>query len=64
MTIVGTCHFVSRNAAYKYYAGYGLTAADVALKIAAREIAIGPPKVKGGEAVILVDGDTRYAVVS
>jgi hypothetical protein len=67
MTITGTCYFVSRTAAiryYRYYAGEGEDAPHVVeRKIAAGEIHIGMPPLKENEGVRIIDNGTRYAVV-
>ena len=61
---VGTCHFVSRWTAVRYYAAqYGFDAgAEVEKKINSGEIKIGPPPLKPGERYALIDNDTRYAI--
>ncbi len=53
---IGTCHFVTFNAAVRYYEPYGYNSADVNRKLAAGEIAIGRPE---GQNVKL-DNDGRY----
>jgi len=58
----GTCHFVSRRAALKYYAIYEQTAKDVDVSIAEGRIAIGPPTVKPGYCLAGVNEDGRYMI--
>ena len=66
MTIrTGTSHFVSIEAATKYYRPYdGVgTYASVVRRVEAGEIHIGPPTVKAGQTVEIIDNGTRYAIV-
>jgi hypothetical protein len=60
----GTAHFVNEDAAVRYYRRQGFTRADVRRKAKAGEIQYGPPPVKDGESLELVDCFTRYAIVS
>lgn len=60
--IYGTSHFVSLQAAHRYYAMYHEGREAVARKIENKEIAIGPPSAKPGERVILIDSGMRYAI--
>lgn len=62
--IVGTPYFVSRDAAIKYYRGYGFdnVGAAVERKIQEKEIYIGKPPTKSGDSLLLVDDGTRYAI--
>lgn len=62
-TRVGTSHFVDTANAYTYYGRQGIDAAGVRQKIAEGEISIGPPPIKPGQGVVIVDGGTRYAIV-
>ena len=62
LTRFGTCHFVSRDAALKYYATYGQTSADVDGSIRQGNIAIGPPDLKPGFALAGVNEDGRYEI--
>jgi hypothetical protein len=66
MTRTGTCHFLSRRSAQRYYAepgGTWATAREIERKIAAGEIKVGPPAIKPGQRLTLVDAGTRYAIV-
>lgn len=56
-TRIGTCHFVTFNAAVRYYMPYGYNSADVNRKLAAGEIAIGRPEGRG----VRLDSDGRYS---
>lgn len=63
-TTYGTANFVSKATAIRYYQPYFYenTAVAVEQKIAEGEIFIGPPKVKPGETLSIIDDGTRYAV--
>lgn len=65
MTITGTSHFVSREAAIRYYTPYEypIAAEAVDAKIAGDEIHIGKPALKAGERLLIIDGG-RYAIES
>lgn len=63
MQYYGTHHFVSLQAAHRYYAMYDEGWEAVARKIESKEIAIGPPAAKPGERVIIIDSGMRYAIV-
>ena len=64
MTRVGTNCFVSRAAAYAYYALYGHDEADVDAKIASGAIYIGTAHLRMREGDRLVrDKDGRYHIV-
>ena len=63
MQYYGTHHFVSLQGAHRYYADYGLGFKDVERKIQEKEIAIGPPQVKEGQRLTLIDGGRRYAII-
>jgi len=61
----GTSHFVSKAAAIAYYLPYEGNHAVVAAvnrKLAAGEIHIGPPTLKPGDRLTIVDAGTRYAI--
>lgn len=58
----GTSHFVSREAAVRYYAEYGENAADVDRKLREGIIAIGAPKVKRYEKLSIIPGEGRYQI--
>ncbi len=62
--IIGTAHFKDLRAAKLYYRDYGYDGEEVNAKLRAGEIFIGPPKLKDGERVILIDHYRRYAVVT
>jgi hypothetical protein len=57
---IGTCHFVSKTAADKYYKPYGYTACQ---KIAEGAIKIGKPTCNLNEKVI-VNSEGRYEIIS
>lgn len=59
---VGTSHFVNRLAAIRYYLPYGYTAATLARKEEEGEIHFGPPPLKPGERLVVIDDGTRYAI--
>lgn len=61
-TRIGTCHFVSLDAAERYYADYGYGAAEVAEKLAAGEIAVGRPEAEAGQIVGVISGEGRYYI--
>lgn len=60
--ITGTCHFVTREAAIRYYEPYGFDAADVQRKLDDGEIRLGEPPLQPGQKSFLVDDGTRYAI--
>jgi hypothetical protein len=64
-TTIGTSHFVSLDAAIRYYSDYDYddVKGAVARKIAEGEISIGKPDLKPGERLTLVDEGKRYAIV-
>lgn len=62
--IIGTNHFTSTNAAYRYYRDYGYDRAAVKAKFARGEIVAGPPELKDGEKLSVIDNGTRYAVTT
>lgn len=63
--IVGTCHFVNRCAAIKYYSDYHYDDVEstVNRKVEDGEIFIGRPLIKPGEKLVLLDDNTRYGIV-
>lgn len=63
--ITGTSYFVTKNAAIRYYKGYGYadTVKTVERKIREGEIHIGKPPYKPGvERLVLLDGGKRYGI--
>ena len=58
----GTCYFVSKRAAVRYYRDYIIDTRGVDQKIAADEIRIGKPTIKAGETLHIIDNGTRYAI--
>ena len=60
--IVGTSHFVSLEAAIRYYREYDLDSAEVARKIADGEIHIGAPELLMGQKLIKIDNGLRYGL--
>lgn len=60
----GTPHFVSVAAAVAYYKPYGYksTLAAVLRKKQDGEIHIGPPTLKPGQTLRIIDGGLRYAI--
>lgn len=65
MTIVGTCHFVSRSHALRYYRGYHYDNVSrmVSRKLREGEIKLGPPKPKQDEQMF-VNNEGRYCLES
>jgi hypothetical protein len=63
--ITGTSHFVSIEAAERYYQPYGYdnVRETVQQKIREGEISIGKPSIKPGEGLTLIDGGMRYGIV-
>ena len=59
--IIGTCHFVSIEAAYRFY-GYGFTKKEVDQKLIDGEIAIGWPKLKEGQYMFVDQREQRYFI--
>lgn len=64
MSRVGTSHFVSLRAAARYYKGQNENRRDVERKLREGLIHIGPPEIKAGERLEVIDNGTRYAIVS
>jgi hypothetical protein len=64
MTIIGTSHFTSQRAAERYYAEYGYADVKAAVqhKLAEGEIHVGPPVLKAGQTLSLIDDGARYAI--
>lgn len=66
----GTSHFVSRAMAVRYYGEYTPGAklaekvATVDRKLKEGSIHIGPPELKPGETLSVIDDGTRYAITS
>jgi hypothetical protein len=60
MHMIGTAHFVSKAAAYRYYLAQRLTHNDVERKLAEGEIFIGKPETKANESVFIREG--RYHI--
>ena len=60
----GTAHFVSKAKAVQYYRDYEGNNAKEAVerKLAAREIAIGPPALPANGRLLIIDNGTRYAI--
>lgn len=61
--VTGTNHFVSYNAAKRYFAPYGFGDEDIQRKIADGGIKIGKPETTVEQILITIDKDTRYAIV-
>lgn len=64
MDSYGTHHFVSLQAAIRYYKPYGNDKAEVERKVAAGEIAIGEPPAREGYRVSIIADEGRYAMVA
>lgn len=64
MTINGTNHFTSRQAAIRYYKSQGWLCVEEAVdqKLEDGSIEIGLPKLKPGEKWRVVDNGTRFAI--
>jgi hypothetical protein len=60
--LVGTCHFVSRQAMIDYYKTYDYDENDIDAILIEEINFIGPPKLKPGEKLIVIDNDCRYAI--
>lgn len=60
----GTSHFVSFESARRYYLPYGFknTAEAVRRKIQDGEITIGPPQIKNGQKLLVIQDEGRYAI--
>lgn len=63
-TTFGTCNFVDRSAALRYYGAYGYSGREVDELIASKGIELGKPAVKDGERLSLIDRGTRYAITT
>ena len=62
MTFVGTCHFVSRAGALRYYASQEHDKASVDQKLKDGSIKIGCPKLNPGEKLVIIADEQRYAI--
>ena len=64
MNTYGTSHFVSLEAAIAYYLPYHypITREAVSRKVSEGEINIGPPVLKPGERLTLIDSNRRYKI--
>lgn len=61
--LTGTNYFVSRDAAIRYYADYGISGFGADRKLMIGEIFIGkPPNLKPGESLVLMDEGQRYGI--
>ena len=64
---MGTCHFESEQSAVDYYYSQcydrDTVGRDVMEKIRKGEIKIGPPKIKDGERLEILNGEGRYAII-
>ncbi len=58
---IGTCHFVSLDAAIAYYRPYGLNNMEVISKWKNLEICIGAPQIKKGQS-LKVNSEGRYII--
>jgi hypothetical protein len=58
----GTSHFVDLAAALKYYKAYGYDKPAVKQKLAEGQIHLGPPTLKPGETLRVIDNGTRYQI--
>ncbi len=59
---IGTCHFVSLDAAIKYYSDYGINRDEVISKWKNMEILIGPPIAKAGQKILIKKEEGRYFI--
>lgn len=66
-SISGTSNFVTERDAVLYYRDYYETSKEatkaVKRKIEEGEISVGPPVLRKGEKLTLVDGGRRYAII-
>ncbi len=62
MTTYGTAHFVSVQAAHRYYSAQGLDRLAVNDKLVNGEIFAFPPVVPKGERLVLIDDGQRYGL--
>ncbi len=60
--ITGTCHFVSLDAAIKYYSNQGINRDEVISKWKKMEILIGPPIAKAGQKILIKKEEGRYFI--
>ncbi len=62
-TLIGTSHFISREAAIRYYQPYEKDPVEaVRRKLAEGLIHIGLPERQPGEGLEIIDDGTRYAI--
>ena len=61
---VGTAHFISKAAAYRYYGGQGFSRFDVDNKLSEGEIFVGRPLINHGERVLIDRSEGRFFVES
>lgn len=62
MTITGTCYFITKSKAVKYYALQGETLEDVERKLHEGIIFTGKPPLKPNQRLILIDHGLRYGI--
>lgn len=60
----GTSYFVDKRSAIRYFAYENATSADIDRKLAEGLIHLGPPPLKPGERLSVIDNGTRYAIKS
>ena len=63
MPTMGTCYFLSRNAAFRYYRSQEVCAEDVKERIDEGSINIGQPHVKDGERLVLNQEEGRWMII-
>lgn len=59
---IGTCHFVTKLDALKYYRKQGILRKDVEDKIKSREIVIGRPVTPMGKKCVTIPDEGQYAI--
>lgn len=59
---IGTNHFVAFAYAVIYYQKQGIDSGAVQQKYVDGEIKIGPPTLKDGESLVIIDDGCRYAI--
>jgi hypothetical protein len=62
MTRTGTSHFVSFEAARRYYTAYGFDRDATLRKLQAGEIHIGEPRLAPGERLVIAEAEGRYVI--
>jgi len=62
ITEIGTCHFVSKQGALRYYRRQGILRKDVEDKINSCEIVIGKPLTPMGKKAVVIPDEGRYAI--